>query len=176
MPFIRSYARKRLGPGERLWWLEDREPEETQHSLPLSVKIYTHLPKEEKRKLRAEATLMCPEIVAGGRKRGKYDDATMYLMTYRGVLCPQTRDLFSAGSVAGKDRGGHYLSRALIDIQSEIRDAAQYLEPQLFEEYWGKAAPPHPGERLLAWLDLADRSATDWRPSDVLFLAEQGRD
>ena len=42
-----------------------------------------------------------------------------------------------AGSVAGKARGGHYVSRAFSDIQQEMIKASEYLEPALFKEYWG---------------------------------------
>lgn len=175
MPFIRNYARGRLGPGERLWWLEDREIDDQEHSMSLAVKVYMDLSPKEKRQMRAESALMCPQIVGGSRQKRKYIDATLYLMTYRGVLCPQARDLFSAGSVAGAARGGHYLSRALVDIQSEMRIASEHLEQGLFVEYWGGAPPENGRERLLVWLDMADKVATNWTPSDHLFLEEQGR-
>jgi hypothetical protein len=108
-------------------------------------------------------------MVAGGsRQRRKYTDAVSYLMTYRGVLCPQARDLFSAGSVAGKARGGNYIQRALVDIQDEIKNAAQYLEDQLFKEYWGTVPPSH--KRLEHWLSMADKFAVGWTPSKHMFL------
>jgi hypothetical protein len=168
MPFIREYARARLKVGERLWWLEDKEVDDQEHSLPLNVRIYMDLEPQEKRNLRAEAALLCPMVVGGSRKRKKYTDAVSYLMTYRGVLCPQARDLFSAGSVAGKARGGNYVQRALIDIQDEMRTAACALEAPLFVEYWGSA--PEPESRLKHWLSLADGYATSWKPSKHMFL------
>lgn len=171
MPYIRQYARGRLTEGERLWWLEDKEVDEQEHSLSLSVKVYMDLPQDEKRRLRAEAALLCPQVVGGSRQRRKYNDAVLYLMTYRGVLCPQARDLFSAGSVAGPERGGNYLERAMIDIQDEMRFAAQHLEDGLFEEYWGVIVPPQ--DRLLEWLTRADRFASGWTPSNSMFLEEQ---
>lgn len=124
MEYVRDYARSRLQKGEHFWWLEDKE--EPEHSLPLEVKIYMNLPQDEKRKLRAEAALLCPQIVKSSRSRDKYSDAVSYLLTYRGVLCPQARDLFSAGSVAmrNKVRGGIYVQRALQDIEHEMLLAA----------------------------------------------------
>jgi len=170
MPFIRQYARGRLKQGERLWWLEDKETDDQTHSLSLQVKVYMDLDVNEKRKLRAEAALMCPQIVGGSRQRRKYVDAVMYIMTYRGVLCPQARDLFSAGSVAGPARGGNYLLRGLIDIQTEMCEAAEYLEDALFEEYWGEVPPKH--LRIKEWLKRADSFAIKWKPSSELFLAK----
>lgn len=177
MEHIRDYARGRLKPGERLWWLEDTSNDTEQHTLPIEVKLYMELPQEEKRRLRGEAALLSPGVVGGSRARRKYVDPVMYLMTYRGVLCPQARDLFSAGSVALRadgTRGGNYILRALEDIQNEMRLAAQTLETALFLEYWGQ--PIAPENRIRRWLELADEAAVDWTPSDYLFLHEQERD
>lgn len=168
MHHIRKYARGRLKSGERLWWLEEQAGQE--HSLPLEVRLYMNLPKEEKRQLRAEAALLCPKIVQPSRTKRKYNDATLYLLTYHGVLCPQARDLFSAGSVALRadgTRGGNYILRALRDIEEEMRAAALRLEEALFVEYWGSSVPPN--KRIAKWLSLADGYARGWKPSKELF-------
>ena len=168
MEYVRKYARGRLKPGERFWWLEDKE--EQDHSLSLEVRIYMNLSQTEKRKLRAEAALLCPQIVKPSRSKDKYSDAVSYMLTYRGVLCPQARDLFSAGSVAMRDgvRGGNYIKRALADIESEMRTAAETLEDQLFVEYWGRNVSKE--DRIKTWLEMADGYAKGWKPSKELFL------
>lgn len=174
MTHIRRYARGRLRPGERLWWLEDH-PEST-HSLPIQVTLYMDLPQDQKSQLRAEAALLCPQIVKPARSKKKYNDAALYLLTYHGVLCSQARDLFSAGSVALRSnavRGGNYVLRALKDIESEMRSAADRLEPALFREYWGFVVEPE--RRIDKWLELADNYAQDWIPSEELFRADDQR-
>lgn len=151
MKKIRSYARSRLKEGEHLWWLEDKP--DADHTLPLGVRLYMHLPQEEKRKYRAEAALLCPQVVKPSRSKNKYNDATMYLLTYHGVLCPQARDLFSAGSVAMRSdatRGGNYILRAMQDIESEMVNAAGQLDNALFVEYWGEGCDPK--KRIAEWL------------------------
>lgn len=172
MEHIRKYARGRLKAGERLWWLDDST--ETDHTLPIQARLYTKIPQDEKTRLRAEAILLCPRIVESGRSKSKYDDVVLYLLTYRGVLCHQARDLFSAGSVANPDNdddGGIYIERALKLIQGEILDAANTLEDALFEEYWGEVVAPQ--DRIARWLDKADACARDWVPSSSLFLEYQ---
>ena len=167
MDYVRNYARSRLKKGEHFWWLEDQE--EPEHSLPLEVRIYMNLSQSEKRMFRAEAALLCPQIVKTSRSRDKYSDAVSYLLTYRGVLCPQARDLFSAGSVAMRNgvRGGKYIARALVDIEEEMLKAAENLEDKLFLEYWGFSVRKE--DRISKWLELADNYAGDWIPSKVLF-------
>lgn len=167
MTHIRNYWRDRLNPGEHLWWLEPT------HTLPLNVRLYMHLPQDEKRRLRAEAALLCPQICKGSRARRKYEDAAVYLLTYHGVFCPQARDLFSAGSVALRvddTRGGNYILRALRDIEQLMRDAAQRLDNELFVEYWGTGCEPE--DRIMRWLQKADSYASDWTPSAELFLEQ----
>jgi hypothetical protein len=168
MKHIREYARGRLKKGERLWWLEEKaEPE---HSLPIQARLYMTLEQDEKRRLRAEAAILCPQVVKPPRAKHKYDDATLYLLTYRGVLCPQARDLFSAGSVALRadaTRGGLYLLRALRDIEPEMLAAARYLEDALFLEYGEEAVPA--SHRIARWLAMADSLARTWTPSEHLF-------
>jgi hypothetical protein len=170
MVYIRNYARGRLKPGDRLWWLEDKPESAQQHSLDLEVRLYMGLNQDEKRRLRAEAALLCPQVVKASRSKKKYDDAAMYFLTYRGVLCPQARDLFTAGSVAmraDQTRGGNYMLRSLQDIDAEMRKAAEELEDALFVEYWGFSVPAN--QRIRKWLELADGYATDWKPSKELF-------
>lgn len=169
MEYIRSYARGRLKAGERLWWLEDRPGED--HTFPIQARLFTKLPIEEKKRLRAEAILLCPEIVSSGRSRNKYDDVVLYLLTYHGVLAHQARDMFSAGSVANPtndDKGGIYIQRAIELLESEIREAAMCMDDALFLEYWGVSVPPN--LRIKEWLLRADEYAKDWTPSEVLFL------
>jgi hypothetical protein len=171
MRYIRQYARGKLKEGERLWWLEDAPGQE--HTLPIQARLYTNLEDWEKTKLRAEAILLCPQIVKSSGAKHKYDDVALFMLTYHGVLCHQTRDLFSAGSVANPtndDKGGIYIARALKLMEPALVDAALRLDTALFEEYWGYAVAPE--DRIREWLRVADKYARDWKPSEVLFLGK----
>jgi len=163
MDYVRKYSRSRLKKGERLWWLED----ENSAGIPLTIKLYMNLTNPDKKRLRAEGALMCPQICGGSRQKDKYNDVAFFLLRHHNVFCPQTRDLFSAGSVAGKERGGHYVERALKNIETEMRQAALKMDGALFVEYWGKDYPPE--QRIKEWLKRADSFASGWKPSNELF-------
>lgn len=166
MQHVRDYSRGRLKEGERLWWLED----ESGPGTPIEVRLYMSLTKGEKTKLRAECALLFPQIVGGSRVKDKYHDPAFFLLKYHNVFAPQTRDLFSAGSVAGKAKGGDYVLRALKNIEQEIEEAAGRLPGALFEEYWGRNVPPN--ERIAEWLKVADQHAAKAgkaKPSEHLF-------
>lgn len=172
MRYIRAYART-VHPDGRLWWLEE-EDFTRQRTLPLQVRLYTKLDELEKRRLRAEAVLLCPRIVAHGRVKDKYDDVALFLLTYHGVVCHQARDLFSAGSVAipgNRERGGLYIQRALKILEDDMIQAAKEMDDALFFEYWGIRVPQ--GCRLSEWLKRADSFASGWRPSKTLFCGEK---
>lgn len=172
MAYIRRYARGRLKEGERLWWLEDSP--DASHSLPIQARLYTSLTYEEKRRLRAEAALLCPQIVRSGGAKHKYDDVVLYMLTYHGVVCHQARDLFSAGSVANPnndDRGGLYIQRALMLLEDAMQEAAYRMEDALFVEYWGESVAQE--ARIRRWLEKADALATGWKPSDELFQEQR---
>ena len=169
MKYVRAYAKK-IHPNERLWWMGDEEGE---HTLPINIRMYTNLSQDEKSRLRAEAVILCPEILKSGRAKKKYDNAVMFLLSYHGVLCHQARDLFSAGSVANPDNddlGGLYIERALKLLERDIENAALEMADSLFVEYWGRSVPPE--NRIKEWLVKADSIASDWKPSTSLF---QGR-
>ena len=166
MRHIREYSRGRLTARERLWWLE------AAHTLPVGVQLYTRLTQEEKRAYRAEAAVLFPQVCSNRYRRGKYDDASLYLLMHHGVFCPQARDLWTAGSVAGSTGDGNnpeglYILHALSGIQDLMREAALRLDDNLIEEYWGE--PCEPEERIAAWLRKADDFASDWVPSEHLF-------
>ena len=166
MKYVRAYAKK-IHPNERLWWMGD---EGKDHTLPLNIRLYTHLDENERNRLRAETYLLCPQILKSGRPKHKYDDAAMFLLSYHGVLCHQARDLFSAGSVANPnndDDGGLYIERALKLLEPELIKAAAEMEDALFVEYWGESVKPK--DRIRKWLKKADGIATGWIPSQVLF-------
>lgn len=193
MVYIRNYARSRLKEGEHLWWLDDSSDGGSSHTLALNARLYTNLDSAEKNRLRAEAVLLCPQVLSSGRSRHKYDDLVMFMLTYHGVLCHQARDLFSAGSAAGvggngkikatkmddkligKDFDGIYILRALLLLEEDMIAAADYLDDRLFYEYWGddivdKIDIHSPKERITYWLAQADSYAREWVPSEYLFL------
>jgi hypothetical protein len=167
MQHVRNYSRGRLKSGERLWWLEDQDSP----GKPLEVRLYMSLTQKEKIKFRAQAALLNPEIFAGGRVKEKYNDVAFFLLEYHNVFAPQTRDLFTAGSVVGKERGGNRLLRSLQNIEAAIIQAAEDLPSAVIEKYWGEAIEPR--DRIKEWLKRADRYAKTWKPSEKLFKEKQ---
>lgn len=106
MKYIRKYARGRMKPGERLWWLEENSSDV--HTLPMQVQLFANLSTAEKLKMRAEAALLCPQIVGSGRNRTKYIDPIMFLLTYHGILATR---IHSRRAVPLGQRGAGFMSK-----------------------------------------------------------------
>lgn len=159
MILVKDDVQKRLKKGERLWWFGD----EQDHTIPVNVRLYRNLPARVQSDLRAEAALMCPEIFQGSRKRNKYDGIAIYLLTQHGVLASNVRDMFSAGSVAGPERGGDYVLRSVKNNMQAIRRAAARLDDALFVEYWGENCLPD--QRMTRWFELIDAARRTDPPS-----------
>ena len=156
MVLVKGDVQKRLKAGEKLWWFGN----EQDHTIPVNVRLYRNLESSVQSALRAEAALMCPEIFQGSRKRSKYDGIAVYLLTQHGVLASNVRDMFSAGSVAGPERGGDYILRSVKNNMKAIRKAAAELDDALFVEYWGESCTRE--NRMTRWFELVDAA----RPTD----------
>lgn len=174
MVYVRKYSRQ-IHPDGRLWWLGDSNEGEG-HTTSVEVRIYKNLDVATKDKLRAEALVLCPQVLIPDRAKGsdrKYDDAVLFLMTYHGVLVSNARDLFTAGSAAGVTKKDGfktpYIYRCLIRHQDKMLEAFDYLEDSLFDEYWGEKVPK--AERVNWWIHKADEYAQgrEKRPSDFIF-------
>lgn len=89
-PF-KDYYRKKLSKGQELWWIDNEE------YTPDSIifKIWNSLNKFEKEDLIIKGFAYFPEILSN--KQSKFDNFTLWLSVKKRVICPNVRDLFTAG-------------------------------------------------------------------------------
>lgn len=84
---VSQYYRKRLKPGERLWWAGDSGDE----TVSATIRLWKNVPYEEKRQYTVYGCVNFPEVFGGD-----YDRYALWL-TSQGVVDPHIRDQFSAG-------------------------------------------------------------------------------
>lgn len=89
-PF-KEYYRNKLAEGQELWWLDNEEYQ------PDSIvfKIWNSLGKEEKDEFKILGYTYFPEIL--GKQQTKFDKFTLWLSVKQRIICPNVRDLFTAG-------------------------------------------------------------------------------
>lgn len=89
-PF-KEYYRNKLPEGQELWWLDNEEYK------PDSIvfRIWNSLTKVEKDKFKIKGYTYFPEIL--GNRQTKFDKFTLWLSVKQRVICPNIRDMFTAG-------------------------------------------------------------------------------
>lgn len=91
---ISKYYKSKLKPGESLWWSPD-EQESEEKTLPIAVRLFSTLTKEEKDICRVFMVALFPSIL--GKSQTKYDEPSLWLLTQKGIFSTHIRDEFSSG-------------------------------------------------------------------------------
>lgn len=87
---IVDYYKSKLKPGEDLWWIDQENM-----SNSFVVKVWNNLSTQEQQNISSLAMLFFPEVF--GNSRTKYQNIPVWLVTNFSVVCPNIRDLFTAG-------------------------------------------------------------------------------
>lgn len=103
---VRNYYRQKAVDNNKLempWWVTSENSEDEK---PFNVSLWNNLSADEKRRLRAMCMILFPEAMnpKGGQK--KYNQTTLWLCSYKQIVMPNIRDLYTAGgkitSINGK--------------------------------------------------------------------------
>lgn len=155
---IVDYYKSKLKPGEELWWMDSEN-----NSKPSSIviKIWNNLTLQERQELKNRAMVYFPELF--GNSNDKFGRLAIWLVTREAVVCPNVRDLFTAG---GKDsflvgkKNYHNVPRIFINLFTNAKNIAEIiLETSAFElsEYWDSKTSDR--KKLEDWISLvADHS------------------
>ncbi|MFW5852100.1 MAG: hypothetical protein ACOCWB_07750, partial [Bacteroidota bacterium] len=89
---IVDYYKSKLKPGEELWWMD---AENTSKASNIVIRIWNNLSLNEKNELKNRAMIYYPELF--GNSSDKFGRLAIWLVTREAVVCPNIRDLFTAG-------------------------------------------------------------------------------
>src|SRR5699024_4235335 len=152
---VKSYYRKLLKEGEKLWWI-DSEPLEEQAVTPY-LKLWNTLKKEEKRELQIKGFCWFPEIFSS--KSTKFNRLALWLVSHHAVVANSLRVLYSAGGRVdltineftweNAPQIFYTLSPVKKDIIEEINSASE----DWLIEFWGEV-PEDETQRMHKWIEL----------------------
>jgi hypothetical protein len=96
-----DYYKSKLNPGQDIWWLDKGE----EKASDFIIKIWNELSSREKLALKRMGMTFFPELFSNGSD--KFGRLAIWLVTRKAIVCPNVRDLFTAGgknniTVAGK--------------------------------------------------------------------------
>lgn len=155
---VAKYYRSKLKPGESLWWSQDVEniQEET---VPMTVKLFSTLDKEEKDIYRVQMVTLFPTLL--GCSQSKYDNPSLWLLTQKGIISTHIRDEFSAGGqVEMKTQTGIIVKMPAIfgrieKYKKEIIRTLNFSSIQTLTENWKENLRE---DRLCQWCELCAKN------------------
>jgi hypothetical protein len=150
---IVDYYKSKLKPGEELWWMDT---ENNSKSSSIVIKIWNNLTAKEKQKLKNRSMVYFPELF--GNSNDKFGRIAIWLVTREAVVCPNVRDLFTAGGkkdyIVDKNVY-HKVPRIFLNLFDNIPDIVEtIIETSPFElsEYWETKTTDE--TKIFDWIDL----------------------
>ena len=154
VPSVAEYYRKKLKPGESLWWASATPNPEKEVVSP-TVKLFSTLSADEKTFLATCGCVFFPEVVS--KSSTKYNRYSLWLATEKGIIDNNVRDDFSAGGQKPlhTKSGIEVLMPAVfgrIEKNKElIMDILKNSKKETLEFHWGMPITHSP---IKQWCDL----------------------
>ena len=153
---ITDYYKSKLKPGQDLWWIQD-----TEKASNLVINIWNNLNPKEKQDTKNRAMVYFPEVFSN--RGDKFSRLAIWLVTREAVVCPNVRDLFTAG---GKDdyliKSKVYkdIPRVFIKLFDNIDSVLEILintSAMELSEYWNQNTTEK--KKILDWIDLVSMNS-----------------
>jgi hypothetical protein len=147
---ITDYYRKQLKPGEEVWWLDQDEPKSTS----LIIKLWNNLPALKRKELMIFAMVFFPEIFSN--HTDKFNSLSVWLVNDHGIVCPNIRDIFTAGgqgAINYNDKIYNNIPQIIIKLTDSINDINETIATSNREDlaYFWNIKVNKPFEN---WIDL----------------------
>jgi len=151
---IIDYYRQFLKPGEELWWLEqeDAKPKE------LIIHLWNNLSLDSRKEFMLNAMVLFPEIFS--HHIDKFNRVAVWLVNMQGVVCPNIRDVFTAGGqgqIIWKKKiyfGVPKVIIKLMDSLVEVKDIINNTDNETLMEHWGVKF----SDKVSKWIDLVSEN------------------
>ena len=155
---IVDYYKSKLKPGEELWWMDTENNSKPSN---IVIKIWNNLSAKEKQKLKNRAMVYFPELF--GNSNDKFGRLAIWLVTREAVVCPNVRDLFTAGGkrdyVVGKNVY-QKVPRIFLNLFDNLPNIVEtIMQTSAFElsEYWETQTTDK--TKLFDWIELVAEHA-----------------
>lgn len=133
---ILNYYRSQLKEGEELWWLDN----DSSRASSLVIRMWRSLSWKEKQTYQIKGFVFFPELLSNHSY--KFNRMAVWLATREGVVCPNLRDVFSAGGKQcitkdGKSYPG--VSKVIWRLYRKlpaIKIFIQHTDCSELQEYW----------------------------------------
>ncbi|ADR22124.1 hypothetical protein MATR_02390 [Marivirga tractuosa] len=149
---IVNYYKNRLKPGQDLWWIgEDDDSSKT-----FVINIWKNLSQDHKSELMIKSMIYFPEIF--GNSNDKFARIAIWLVKEKSIVCPNLRDVFTAGGKKDFKYKNHKLKKIpkiyfnlLNNIQSVFNHITETDEEKL-SGFWN--TPTNENSKIDDWIEL----------------------
>jgi hypothetical protein len=150
---IIDYYKSKLKPGEELWWMD---AENNSKPSSIVIRIWNNLSLKEKQERKNRAMAYFPELF--GNSSDKFGRLAIWLVTREAVVCPNVRDLFTAGGksdyLIGK-KTYRKVPRIFLNLFDNVPSIVEtIINTSAFElsEYWETRTTEK--NKLFDWIEL----------------------
>lgn len=148
---ITDYYKSKLKPGQDLWWIQD-----TEQASNLVINIWNNLSSNEKQEIKNRAMIYFPEVFSN--RGDKFSRLAIWMVTREAVVCPNIRDLFTAGGKDDyliKNKTYKNIPRIFIKLFENINAVLEVLINSSsieLTEYWNKKTSEN--KKIRDWIEL----------------------
>lgn len=166
-----NYYKSKLKVGEELWWMDSENGNDSSN---IVIRIWNNLPQNEKQELKNSSMIFFPELF--GNRSDKFNRVAIWLATRKSIVCPNIRDLFTAGGKVDIIIGTKKYDRVPRIFLNLFQNLPQILEnivkisPIELSEYWEIKTSEK--NKIFDWIDLVSESAKSIRDAQHLNIKE----
>lgn len=160
---IRKYYKTQMNDGDSLWWIDD-DGDSIPELSPV-IRNFATLPPQKKEEITAAIMAYFPEVFRQ-HSTGKYEKIPAFLVSQYGVVCPNLRDLFSAGGQVEIDYDGRKIP--VSQVVSKVSGLAKLIQSHIIgktkeelEDLWGHKIVSQFDDAESAWCKEADAQLSD---------------
>src|SRR5690554_4673303 len=153
---ITDYYKSKLKPGQDLWWIQD-----TEQASNLVINIWNNLNQKEKQEIKNRAMVYFPEVFSN--QGDKFARLAIWLVTKESVVCPNIRDLFTAGGKDDyliKNKTYKNIPRIYIKLFENIDSVLELLintSSIELTEYWNEKTSEK--KKIMDWIELVSMNS-----------------
>lgn len=153
---ITDYYKSKLKPGQELWWIQD-----TEQASNLVINIWNNLNQKEKQEIKNRAMVYFPEVFSN--RGDKFARLAIWLVTKESIVCPNIRDLFTAGGKDNyliKNKTYKNIPRIYIKLFENIASVLEVLintSSIELTEYWNEKT--NEKKKILDWIELVSMNS-----------------
>ncbi len=166
---IVEYYKSKLKPGEELWWMDNQE-----QIGGLKLRFWNKISKEERQQLLILGMVFFPEIF--GNSQDKFNRFAFWLVSKHNIVCPNTRDPFTAkgkGDFILGDKLLQKVPRIFLNLFINIQDIVELIfkiSDNELSEYW--EITTNEKDKLFDWIKLVEENAKNIKDANHLNLKQ----